>query len=266
MREKSLPPSLVALWCWYHGGPFRGYQTQVEGPTVQQTLEAGLRAAGFSRNPINAGRTDLGVHARMQVLSMRVVEGVPATGVAARLNAHLPGGVGIICSRPTVTGFNAQWSATGKEYRYRLALQDVPGWAPFAWRVDVDPQKLAVQVAKLAGARDFFAFHDKGSSRIVRRITRAELLHLEPGVVEVQLEGDGFARYMVRYLVGSAVAVAQGTLDEAVFDLALLEARVFTKRRAPPHGLVLWSVSYPPDADPFSVGDRRELLERFARP
>ncbi len=233
---------------------------------MQQTLEAGLRAAGFSRNPINAGRTDLGVHARMQVLSMRVVEGVPATEVAERLNAQLPEGVGIACSRPAATGFNAQWSATGKEYRYRLALEDRPGWGPFAWRVEVDPAKLAGQVAKLVGARDFFAFHDKGSSRIVRTITRAALEPVEPGVVEVQVEGDGFARYMVRYLVGSAVAVAQGTLDEAVYDAALHEARVFTKRRAPAHGLVLWSVAYPLEVDPFPAQDRRKLLERFARP
>jgi tRNA pseudouridine38-40 synthase len=225
---------------------------------VQQTLEAALRAAGFSRNPINAGRTDLGVHARMQVLSMRVVEGVPATEVAARLNAHLPAGVGIACSRPAVTGFNAQWSSAGKEYRYRLALDPLPDWEPYAWRVEVDRSKLAVQVAKLVGARDFGALHDKGSSRIVRTITRAALVDVEPGLVEVQLEGDGFARYMVRYLVGSAVAVAQGTLEEAVFDAALLETRVFPKRRAPPQGLVLWSVSYPPEEDPFSADDRRK--------
>ncbi len=247
----------MALWCWYHGGPFRGYQTQVEGPTVQGTIEQALRAAGFSRNPINAGRTDLGVHARMQVLSMRVVEPVAPTDVAARLNAHLPEGVGIACSRPAPWKWNAQWHSTLKEYRYRLALDDRPEWAPFAWRVDFDPARLATAIGALVGARDFFAFHDRGSSRIVRTLTHASVHELAPGVLEVRLVGDAFARYMVRFLVGAAVAVAQGTLDEATFEAAVQRAVPFAKRRAPAHGLVLWEVGFPPELDPFSEADRQ---------
>jgi tRNA pseudouridine38-40 synthase len=256
MREKPFPRCQVALWCWYHGGPFRGYQTQVEGPTVQGTIEQALRAAGFSRNPINAGRTDLGVHARMQVLSMRVVEPVPPTEVAQRLNAHLPAGVGIACSRPAPWKWNAQWHSTLKEYRYRLALDDRPDWAPFAWRVDLDPHRLTTQLEKLRGARDFFAFHDKGSSRIVRTLTHVSVQERVAGVLEVRLVGDGFARYMVRFMVGAAVAVAQGTLDEATFDAAVLHAAPFAKRRAPAHGLILWDVGFPPELDPFTELER----------
>src|SRR5688572_6233230 len=134
---KEQPSRIVAPWCWYHGGAFRGYQSQPVGPTVQDTLMAALREAGFSRNPVPSGRTDLGVHARMQVLGMRVVEDVAPEDVAERLNAVLPPSVGIALSRPAPRKFHPQWQAQAKEYRYRLLLKDDPAWAPYAWRVDV---------------------------------------------------------------------------------------------------------------------------------
>jgi tRNA pseudouridine38-40 synthase len=153
----------IALWCWYHGTAFKGYQSQPALRTVQDTLIRALREAGFSRNPVPAGRTDAGVHARMQALVMRVVEPVAAEDVAARLNAKLPPDVGICLSCPAPPRFHPQWKAAAKAYRYRLALQDVARWAPSAWRVDVDPEAVRAVLEQAVGTRDFWAFHDKSS-------------------------------------------------------------------------------------------------------
>lgn len=246
-----MPSRLVALWCWYHGGAFRGYQAQLQGPTVQQTLLTALRAAGLMRKPVPSGRTDLGVHARMQVLSMRVVEGVPPPLVAAHVSPWLPPGLGLACSCEAPPKFNAAWSASGKEYRYRLLLADDPVWEPWAWRVDVDPARLASLLQRVAGTRDFSAFHDGSSAPRLRRLRSVSLHERGGGRLDVRVLGDGFARYMVRFLVGAAVAVARGELPEETFDAALERAQPFTKRRAPPGGLVLWEVEYPPGLDPF---------------
>src|SRR5438552_1997826 len=148
---KEQPSRTVALWCWYHGGAYRGYQSQPQGPTVQDTLVTALRSAGFSRNPVPAGRTDLGVHARMQVLGMRVVEDVAPQDVAARLNAQLPKDVGIAASRAAPRKFHPQWQSEAKEYRYRLLLSDDARWAPFAWRIDVDPADVYAVLAAAGG-------------------------------------------------------------------------------------------------------------------
>ena len=109
----------------------------------------GLRAAGFARNPVPAGRTDAGVHARMQVLVMRLVEQVKEVDVAARLNEKLPPDVGIALSRPAPPRFHPQWKARAKEYRYRLALKE--------WRVDFRAEGRALTVEAIAtgyGPRD----------------------------------------------------------------------------------------------------------------
>lgn len=257
---------IVALWCWYHGGPFRGYQTQLEGPTVQSTIMTALRDARFERNPIAASRTDLGVHARMQVLSLRVVEGVPAEEVGARLNAHLPAGVGIACSRPARAGaptkFNAAWDVTTKQYRYRFMLADRPDWAPFAWRVEgaLEVAKVNELLQRFVGTRTYAAFHDKGSTVKPRTISQAAVVELGGGLFEARLEGTGFGRYMIRYLMGAIIDVVRGVIPLEVFAAGLEEATPFVRARAPAHGLTLWQIDYAADADPFSADDRRLAL------
>lgn len=255
----ALPSRLVALWCWYHGAPFRGYQSQPQGPTVQDSLLAGLRAAGLERNPVPSGRTDLGVHARMQVLSMRLVEALAPEEVPGRLNPHLPAGLGVALAHAAPAKFHASWSASGKEYRYRLHLGAGPERAgpPTAWRVDVRPERVAELLARAVGTRDFFAFHDKSSAVRPRVVQGAEVVALADGRVEVRLRGEGFARYMVRLLVGSAVAVARGEVPEEAYLAGLEAARPFGAVKAPAHGLVLWEVFYPPAVDPFSAEERR---------
>ncbi|MBS1149239.1 MAG: putative tRNA pseudouridine synthase, partial [Myxococcaceae bacterium] len=111
---------ITASWCWYHGGPFRGYQSQAQGPTVQGELVAAMEAIGLEVGPVASGRTDLGVHARMQVVSFRVGDTLPASDIAALLNQRLPAGLGIAQVADAPRKFSAQWKATGKEYRYRL--------------------------------------------------------------------------------------------------------------------------------------------------
>jgi tRNA pseudouridine38-40 synthase len=247
----SAMPSRVALWCWYHGGGFRGYQSQQVGPTVQDTVITALRAAGFSRNPVVCSRTDLGVHARMQVLSLRVVEGGRAEEMAGRLNAVLPATVGIACSRLAPPKFHAAWSSVGKEYRYRLLLADDPEWDPSSWRVSLDPALLELALARVVGTRDFSIFHDSSSTVRPRTITHAAAV-ARGARLEIRLRGDAFGRYMVRQLVGGMVDVATGACSLDRFTAALEGQRTCRPTRAPARGLVLWEICYPSEADPFA--------------
>ncbi|MBL8918734.1 MAG: tRNA pseudouridine(38-40) synthase TruA [Myxococcaceae bacterium] len=259
------PSRLVALWCWYHGGAFRGYQAQREGPTVQQTLWEAMAAAGFSRRPVASGRTDAGVHARMHVHSFRLVEDVPEEEVAARISAKLPPTVGVALSREAPAHFNAHWRTSAKEYRYRLLLDDDAAWSASAWQVrGVDAGLLHDTLSLAVGTHDFFAFHDKSSAVKARTIESAEVVPLRRGLIDVRLRGAGFGRYMVRYLVGGAVAVARGEWTRDAFAEALARGqsapRPVVLERAPAAGLVLWNVEYAPAEDPFTAEERRASL------
>jgi tRNA pseudouridine38-40 synthase len=192
----------------------------------------------------------------MQVLSLRVVEGVNPTDVAARVTAGLPKTMGIALSRPAPKRFNAAWSASGKEYRYRLLLEDDAAWERAAWRVDVRPERVAALLSRAVGTRDFFAFHDKSSPQKLRRLRRVQVVQTG-GRVDLRFEGDGFGRFMVRRLVGAAVGVARGEVPEDDYLRALEAPLPFAAPRAPPQGLVLWEVEYPRELDPFTAEERR---------
>ncbi|HEY8206603.1 MAG TPA: tRNA pseudouridine(38-40) synthase TruA [Myxococcaceae bacterium] len=259
----------LAIWLWYRGGTFRGFQRQPEGLTVQGRLEEALAAAGVGAVPCPAGRTDRGVHARMQVVSLRTTADVSPDALREAIDRAAPGSLGAVACRRAHRSFHAQWSARGKEYRYRLALGGTPpeAWRPYCWhppehprlagRPPPEPERVAALLARAGGQRDFWAFHEKASARKPRRLHAAELLPLAPpGLFEARLRGDSFGRYQVRYLVGGAVAVACGALSEQEWEDALGSAREIPGLKAPPEGLVLWSVAYPEELDPFTREER----------
>lgn len=261
--SKRIP---VALWIWYRGGIFRGFQRQPEGPTVQSALEEALRSVGVPATLMPSGRTDRGVHARMQVVSVRLEAGDSAESLEERLPPRLPPGLGL-CGVRRPTSFHAQWSASGNEYRYRLQLGGAvtPGWAPYALDVPAEPlfqatavvpERLEALLRSAAGTRDFIAFHEKSSPRKPRTLESATLHELGGGLYEARLRGDGFARYQIRYLMGSALKVAAGLLPEEAWLAALETGQAMEGFKAPAHGLVLWEVRYPPNVDPFTAGER----------
>lgn len=259
----------LAIWLWYRGGAFHGFQRQPKGQTVQGRLQEALAAAGTGAAAHPAGRTDRGVHARMQVISVRGGPSMSPEAIRQAIDRAAPGALGAVVCRRADPSFHAQWSARGKEYRYRLALGPGPApeaWRPYCWdpsshprlaeRPPPSPERVAALLRLAEGERDFWAFHEKSSVRKPRRLRSAELVELSPGLFEARLQGDSFGRYQVRYLVGGAVAVACGALPVAEWEDALGSAREIAGLKAPPEGLTLWSVAYPEAVDPFTREER----------
>jgi len=259
--------SRIALWVWYRGDFFRGFQSQLQGPTVQDRLVAALTAVGLRSRPSPAGRTDKGVHARMQIVSLRSPIGPEE--LLGHLSPNPFPGFGISYARLAADGFHAQWSNVGKEYRYRIRLDGRASdrWAPFSWTPEdhprlsgraIRPEALAPILRALEGKRDFAAFHESSSPRRIRTIRTAELVDLGDGLAEIRISGDRFARYQVRFMVGSAVAVAAGAISRDAFGAALAGAETIAGIKAPAAGLVLWEVHYPLAIDPFGPEERRD--------
>jgi len=259
----------VTLWLWYRGGTFRGFQRQREGPTLQDALEAALREVGVAATVMPSGRTDRGVHARMQVVSLRLNPGDSPESLAARLPSRLPADLGLCVARRPHPSFHAQWSAAGKTYRYRVQLGGTvaEAWRPYVMNVASEPQlerhpvrpeRFAEVLGQAVGARDFAAFHENSSPRKVRTLEAATVHELGGGLFEARLRGDGFARYQVRYLVGSALLTAAGGLSEEQWRGALERGERISGLKADAAGLVLWEVRYPPQLDPFSAAERAD--------
>jgi len=245
-------PSLrAALWLWYRGTHFRGWQRQSQTPTLQQTVEEALRARGITSGLAAAGRTDRGVHARQQIASLRVPRG---TDLGALATLH---GADWGCAAAAVApdGFHAQWTPSTKEYRYRLSVASAPppAWASYAWDIPSDDrlqgapvvqERLLACLFQARGTRDFFAFHAASSARRPRTLSHVEAHLGEDGLLEVRLRGSGFGRYQVRALLGGAALVAGGHLTEKAWTAALEDASRFAGILAPAQGLTLWAQDY----------------------
>lgn len=237
---------IIAIWCWYRGQDFHGFQRQGALRTVQAEMLRAFPEVGLERNPVVAGRTDRGMNARMQVLSCRAEKRLDLEALPARLNAVLPDDVGVHLVKPAAPKFSAAWSASDKEYRYVVTE---PG----------DLTKLQEAASLIPGTRDFRVFHFKTSQLKPRTVTSVELL--EGNVL--RFTGDGFARFMVRMLVGGMLAVARGEVSIDTFRAGLEQQEKFYCPTAPPEALTLWNVGYPSEVDPFSAAERASFQWRI---
>lgn len=243
----------------YDGRPYRGWQSQTGGHTVQDHLLAALQEVAKQALPLQgAGRTDTGVHALAQVAHFDAPAGIsmnPYNWVPA-LNTKLPATIRVMACEEVEAEFHARFSATGKIYHYDIATDPVlpPLRAGLAWHLPklLDADVLRQALALFLGTHDFHAFaayrgNEQADTCWQRTIRRAELQARDDGY-RITLEGDGFLYKMVRLMVGSAVHAAQGRmrLDELASLLDQAENLPLGKSShcAPADGLYLQRVLY----------------------
>ena len=112
----------------YDGTPFSGWQRQLNGPSVQQSVEEAIEA--FCNHPVRlhcAGRTDAGVHATHQVAHVDLAKDWPADTVRDALNFHLKDhAVSVLEAEAVDEDFHARFSAVSRSYLYRIINRRPP--------------------------------------------------------------------------------------------------------------------------------------------
>ena len=237
----------------YDGGPYRGFQAQANGPSVQAAIEAAIH--GFSGETLRiaaAGRTDTGVHALGQVVHVDLEKDWPAATVMNAINAHLvPQPIVVVASEIAAPDFHARFSATGRRYEYRILNRPGPA-ALDRGRVWHIKQPLAIEpmaqaAACLIGLHDFTTFRD-AACQAKSPVKTLDVARVNAQDDEVRLEfaARSFLHRQVRSMVGSLAQVGLGRWSPSDFAAAL-EARDRTACGpvAPADGLYLVSVDYP---------------------
>ena len=229
----------------YDGTPFRGWAAQPGLPTIEAALREALEATFESVEGLAvAGRTDTGVHALGQVVSVDVEGGPPPERAAAALNPRLPDEIAVrsVCAgpgglpRPSFRAL-AQLPLPAVHAGHAVAVRAA---AELVVPRPLDEEALATAAAELPGEHDFRAFtptqtHHEVFTRVVERaewIRRGDHLDFE-------ITADSYLRHMVRSLVGTMVEVP-ATLPELLDGRSRPEAGA----TAPPCGLYLVSVAY----------------------
>ncbi|MDP9101102.1 MAG: tRNA pseudouridine(38-40) synthase TruA [Actinomycetota bacterium] len=263
MRAPAPGHTRVRLDLAYDGTHFAGWAHQVGRRTVQGVLETALAVLGGTERVTVAGRTDAGVHARGQVAHADLPVEVAADALLLRrLNGLLDPDVRIRRATPAPEGFDARFAALSRTYRYRIAdhaeaVDPLRRHDVLTWPRTLDVGAMNQACPPLLGEHDFAAYcRRREGATTVRALLELGWIRDDEGLLVLMVRADAFCHSMVRSLVGALVAVGEGRhAPEWPGQLLAVHERASTVAVAPPHGLTLEAVEYPPD---------RELLARQA--
>ncbi|MGA1823861.1 MAG: tRNA pseudouridine(38-40) synthase TruA [bacterium] len=236
----------------YLGTRYSGWQVQPEKVTIQGVLNSKLAAIFKEDIPVvGAGRTDAGVHALGQVAHIRSNKTISPDCLKRALNSTLPSDIAVISVTEAEPSFHARFCAKGKFYRYWIYQGDrSPFYWPYSWFLPkpLDIESIRCAISLFEGTHDFSAFsviNRDTKTNSTRTITRAQLLQYDNCIINLEFEGDGFLRKMVRRIVGTLVDIGRGRFSpDDVEQMFSSKDPRYAGPTAPAQGLFLAKVDY----------------------
>jgi tRNA pseudouridine38-40 synthase len=221
------PTQRLALGLSYRGTAYHGWQSQPDGRTVQDHVEAALSEFAARRvTTLCAGRTDAGVHAINQVLHLDApVQREPFAWVRGS-NRYLPKDIALQWCVPVASDFHARNSALGRRYRYLLLQSAVRpalevGLCGWSFK-PLDGVAMREAAARLIGEHDFSSFRAaecQAASPV--KTMRAITIEARGAYWHFGFDASAFLHHMVRNLMGCLLAVGSGQRPPGWIDEVL---------------------------------------------
>ena len=247
----------LALGVEYDGSGFHGWQSQSGSSNVQDAVNGALsRVADEEVRCMGAGRTDAGVHAIEQIAHFDTSARRSHRDWLFGANTYLPDDVNLLWVREVADDFHARHSALSRTYAYRLLNRSVRSALERnrAWliRDPLDDEAMDRAAQALAGEHDFSSFRaaDCQARSPVRRIMDIRVRR-SGQCVWITCRANGFLQRMVRNIAGSLALVGRGRKAAAwIGEILAAQSREAAGAAAPPQGLYLQRIAYPPELLP----------------
>lgn len=264
IEERAADPSTLdatlVLKLGYRGADFCGFAAQPGRRTVAGEVVRSLET--LLRREVDltcAGRTDAGVHAIAQYVSVPVTAdelALPVRRLMHGLSALLPDDISPAVLYHAPKGFSARFDARSRSYRYRIVAGEarpVLAWDHAWWlRSDLDVAAMGEAASALVGEHDFKSFckatsaEGKSTHRCVMRCDVSEQVECGERVICIDVVGNAFLHSMVRAIAGTLVEVGRGHRSPAWVGEALAACdRKAAGPCAPAKGLTFVGVDYP---------------------
>lgn len=243
----------------YDGAMYSGFAEQPDQRTVAGEVRRALET--FLRRPIDlacAGRTDAGVHAVSQYVSVPALSeelAITRRRWMRAMAALLPRDIALREIYHAAPGFSARFDARSRTYTYRIATGDAPPLLTrdVTWwhRLPLDVSAMEEAAACLVGEHDFKSFC-KVASAVGKPTCRNVLsVGFERGSalgedhIAFTVTGNAFLHSMVRTIVGSLVEVGSHRRDPQWLAEVLAACdRQAAGPTAPAQGLCFMDVAY----------------------
>lgn len=247
----------LALGVEYDGSGLHGWQSQSGRPNVQDAVNRALsRVADEEVRCMGAGRTDAGVHAIEQVAHFETTARRSRRDWLFGANTYLPDDINLLWVSEVPGDFHARYSALSRSYGYlilnrsvRSALERNRSWLI---RDPLDDRAMHRAAQALAGEHDFSSLRaaDCQARSPVRTVMDIRVRR-DGQRVWLVCRANGFLQRMVRNIAGSLALVGRGRKEPAwIGEILEARSREAAGPAAPPQGLYLLHIEYPPDLLP----------------
>ena len=249
----------------YKGTNYFGWQdngTNEQKPTIEASIHQTLKKiCNYQSCTIStASRTDAGVHAQGQVIKITIALAIESKKLLLGMNSLLPSDIRIEQCEPCAAVFNPNKDSKCKEYHYYFCtdtvynpvLNETVMHIPSNSSESLDIKRMKQACKLFMGEHDFYSFakRDTTMSSTFRTIVSCEILQVQPSpfgnqVYTIKIVGEGFLRYMVRYIAGAIFALGRNEISLSDISEALAhhkEEKISPKAKS--RGLHLIHISY----------------------
>ena len=232
----------------YVGKDYFGWQVQPDRISVQSVLEDALtKVLREDISTICGGRTDAGVSAIGQVVHFDTKNEIDLYRLNKGVNSVLPKSIAIYNCKQVDREFHARFSATKREYIYRIVTRKRPliecaTYIPY----EINWDKVKANIHDLKGEHIFSSFCSVGyySDNHTCTVDTVELDFIDDTTIELKISANRFVYKMVRTIVGTLLEIGKGKITRSIQEIIELEDRKFAGPTAPAEGLTFNWVYY----------------------
>jgi len=238
----------IKLTICYDGTTYNGSQIQPDYPTIQSKLLEALIVLNIDTTLDFSGRTDKGVHAFRQVVSLDIPHfWKDFKKLQFALNKQLPDSIQVRAIKSQNNTFHARFSAKKREYRY-LITQDklTPFNANYlSYYETINNSKIQEAIKIFVGVHDFDYFSKKGSDPIstVREIYNIRFYKYK-NIYVLNFRANSYLRSQIRMMVDFIMKISSGKLTLEDLKKQLNKKELISWTLAPANGLYLSKIIY----------------------
>ncbi|MBU5593225.1 tRNA pseudouridine(38-40) synthase TruA [Clostridium sp. MSJ-4] len=216
----------------YDGSRYKGWQKQKDNVlTIQDKIETVLsKMTGEDIQVIGCGRTDSGVHAENYIANFHTNCDLSVDLMLNYLYEYLPEDIVVKSMKDTSERFHARYNVKAKTYVYTInnnRFRSVFN-KKYTYHTDdklnLDEMRRASEV--LLGTHDFQSFTSlkPNTKSTVRTINYIDIRE-DKGIIEIEVNGNGFLLNMVRIITGTLLEVGKGNLKPLDVEKILNEKK-----------------------------------------